>query len=356
MPRRRPRRSLLRAALATIATLTSLTGAAAAARADTPTGDPSANRSLSQSTLDACAADPNGAACVDAALADIDAARAAEGVSPMHLPVGFATMGGAQQLLVLADLERVDRNLLPVLGLAAPLNADAAAAAASDQDPEPSVFSGTAWSSNWAGGYPSTLETEFAWMYDDGPGSGNLDCQVAGDPGCWGHREDTLMRFDAPLVMGAAVGTGAYGPSLAEVFVGGDRAAGPGGRDAPLAPTWAQITGTATSTSIASGGPTPTSGPAPAAAPRRIGLQPLPSSVRSGRTVRITGSVTAPLDGRRIVLQRWTRRGWTTLGATLAAPRFDFRLRATGRGVLHLRVAMPGSGAAVRLLTLHITP
>ena len=49
-----------------------------------------------------------------------------------------------------------------------------------------------------------------AWLYDDGAGSGNVDCTTSHPSGCWGHRHDVLWGFaesgaPAPvLVMGAA--------------------------------------------------------------------------------------------------------------------------------------------------------
>jgi hypothetical protein len=62
-------------------------------------------------------------------------------------------------------------------------------------------------------------------MYDDGPGSGNLDCRSAGARGCWGHRHDVLWRFDGdgPLAMGAATGTDSQGVTgYATLVVRGD--------------------------------------------------------------------------------------------------------------------------------------
>ena len=47
-------------------------------------------------------------------------------------------------------------------------------------------------------------------MYDDGVGSGNLDCTAHHRGGCWGHRHDILWRFGSTgaLAMGAAARTG----------------------------------------------------------------------------------------------------------------------------------------------------
>jgi hypothetical protein len=44
-------------------------------------------------------------------------------------------------------------------------------------------------------------------MYDDGPGSPNADCRHRGDPGCWGHRHNTLWKFGRDqILMGAGGG------------------------------------------------------------------------------------------------------------------------------------------------------
>ena len=206
--------------------------------------DPPANRDLTEATLRACQTGPTSAACQSAALADINAARAAEGIGPMQLPGDFSTLTVPQQLLVLSNLERVDRGLVPVLGLSGPLNQDALTGAQSDADPQPTQFNGDAWTANWEGGYGSPLEADFVWMYDDGFGSNNIDCNSPSDPGCWGHRHDILWPLDAPAVMGAADAQGQFGASQTELFVGGDRATAPGQADAPLAPTWATIAAT----------------------------------------------------------------------------------------------------------------
>ncbi len=204
--------------------------------------DPTSNSPLDESTFQACDVAPDGAQCIGSALSDIDAARAAEGLGPMQLPADFASLSIEQQLLVLTNLERVDRGLAPVAGLADDLNAAATSAAAADEDPVIAGFHGSELASNWVGGMPSTLLADFMWMYDDGPGSGNLACQQAGDSGCWGHRHNILYRFDNPIAMGVGYAADtSYGPSMTELFIGGDKATGPGQADALLAPTSAQL-------------------------------------------------------------------------------------------------------------------
>jgi hypothetical protein len=217
-----------------IAALTAALVLAAPSIAAAATNTPAGNRSLSRTTIMDCAADPSGSDCISLALADINAARAAEGVRAMVLPGDFASMSVPVQLLNLANLERVDRGLSPILGLSGPLDRDAQAGAAQDADPMPTHFYGTAATSNWAGGDASTLEADFDWMYDDGMGSGNLDCTSSNQSGCWGHRHDILWSFSGPIAMGAGYATGQYGPSMTELFVGGDTKTAPGQPDAPV--------------------------------------------------------------------------------------------------------------------------
>lgn len=249
---------LLAGALATVAA-----AVPAVAVADTPLGDPSVNHELSSSTFGACDSAPNGASCLAAVIADIDKARAAEGVGPISVPTNWATLTVPQQLLVVASIERVDRGLAPVSGLASALNIVAQTGADNNTDPVP--VAGLEGSANWAGGYASPLEADFGWMYDDGLGSPNLDCTPADQSGCWGHRHDTLGIFPfppspgpPPVVMGAAETLGGpESPSMAEVFEFDDSTHTP---DPPLWATLAQslpIGVSASSLTLTTGSPTP---------------------------------------------------------------------------------------------------
>jgi hypothetical protein len=206
------------------------------------TSDPAGSTPPSWAAYKACDVAPESSNCISSALGEIKAARAREGVRPMKLPGDFGSLSVAQQLLVVTNLERVDRGLAPVAGLAADLNAAATAAAAADQDPRLNHFNGAQLASNWAGGTSSTLIADYLWMYDDGLGSGNLDCQQAGDSGCWGHRHNILHHFDNPVAMGVGyAGSTHYGPSITELFIGGDTATRRGQADALLSPTWTQL-------------------------------------------------------------------------------------------------------------------
>ena len=155
----------------------------------------------------------------------------------MVLPQSFHSLPVSQQLFVLANLERVDRGLSAIDGLSAALNSSALQGAVTDSDPAPEVFYGNAYSANWAAGFPSSLEADFVWMYDDGLNSGNLDCKPSVQTGCSGHRHDILWPFDQPIAMGAASATDTQQrSSMTELFVGGDA------QDALVPPLWSSIT------------------------------------------------------------------------------------------------------------------
>ncbi len=154
--------------------------------------------------------------CEAAALPAFDAARAAEGIGPLGLPAGFATEPAPVQLLTLIDLERVARGLPAVPSLSPYLDALAQWGASHSSDPP--LPPGRSGGSNWAGGLRSTLLTTFLWMYDDGPGSFNIDCPAAGASGCWGHRRNILSAYPGPALMGAS----SQGSSLAMLVVAGN--------------------------------------------------------------------------------------------------------------------------------------
>ena len=165
----------------------------------------------------ACAS-PSSSACQSASLSAIDRARALEGVRPLRLPATWARMPMVGQLLVLADLERTDRGLPGFPGLSVALDRKAAAGAARLTDP--TGPRGASWGANIAVGYPTALEADYAWMYDDGPGSANASCAPSDQSGCWGHRRNILGDYGAHPSMGAAVSRGGAGLAMTQLFVG----------------------------------------------------------------------------------------------------------------------------------------
>lgn len=218
--------------------------------------DPSANFAVGALPA-ACSSDPDGAACVDAAVSSLDQARAGLGQPPYALPADFDSLTGAQQAFVLTNLDRALYGLPPVPGLVAGLDQDAALGVQGDADPTPSAPGFAAFTSNWAGGFVNLPFAYEAWMYDDGPGSGNVDCTAADASGCWGHRHDILWEFGAGdvLGMGAAAGTDAQGAAgYAMLIVDGGSTAAPA-----YTYTWSQA--------VADGAGTGTVSPTPARTP-----------------------------------------------------------------------------------------
>jgi hypothetical protein len=205
-----------------------------------PLADPTSNTDPSSAFVHACASmDTSKTAndtCDAAATSDFQNAWTAEGISQTFaLPGGFDTLSVPDQLLAISNLERTARGLVPITGLSTALNGLAQAGADADDDPafpnpyepvDPSDGSrGYPAGSNWAGAGNSALLDDFYWMYDDGVGSGNIDCSQPSDPGCWGHRHNIIATYAAPVMMGAAVTYGTtWGTSMATEFISADTA------------------------------------------------------------------------------------------------------------------------------------
>jgi hypothetical protein len=165
--------------------------------------------------------------CEHEELAAIDNARTKEGVGPMYLPLGFNSLSGVEQLLVVIDLERVARGLTPFVGIAASLDSVAQGGAQVSGEPagtfaDPvfparfsighgSVFayhcsetqaqgircdgSGNPGAAIAAGSNISALEADYGWMYNDGYGGPNSACSTPKAAACWGHRDDILGGY-----------------------------------------------------------------------------------------------------------------------------------------------------------------
>jgi hypothetical protein len=171
--------------------LSALDPSAASAAGILPPSNPPANITFDVAPPCYSVDDPS-AACLETLLHDINAGRNSEGLPSMVLPNGFAQMSGAEQLLVLANLERGVRGLAQFAGLSPTLNAVASLAAAANADPSPPAgYAFSQWGSNYAGAV-DPLESDFLWMYDDGVGGTNYDCQAGNFSGCWGHRDNIL--------------------------------------------------------------------------------------------------------------------------------------------------------------------
>jgi hypothetical protein len=169
---------------------------------------------------------PTSAACENAIVADLNSAHAAMGFGAYTLPADFDTLGGAEQIFILSNLDRIAYNLAPASGLSHQLDNAAAAGVTAGSDPNPTAdipsgIGNYSWDANWAGGYPNAPYAYYDWMYNDGYGSTNIDCSTPTASGCWGHRQDVLaFPNSGQIVMGASVGTGPSGsPGYAMTMV-----------------------------------------------------------------------------------------------------------------------------------------
>lgn len=133
----------------------------------------------------------------------LQSANAAEGREPMRLPANFFTLPAADQLFILANLERIVHGLWPLYGVTRGLNHAAQHGVETETDPA-IRGSAKAWGSNWYSGAGAIAAT-FNWMYNDGYGSGNVACSAPGLPGCWGHRKNLLGAWGPYGLFGGAV-------------------------------------------------------------------------------------------------------------------------------------------------------
>lgn len=201
----------IRSVAALVATAVVLLLAAPAQGADpssntSPSGLYSCNVNSSQVT----------GACLSGAISDFNRARAKEGLGGINLPTNFAYLPVAFQFLVLANIDRADRGLVPFVGISKTLSTYALQGAQTNSDP-PFPSWTTYGAGNWVGSV-NAFWGEFEWMYDDGYGSTNLDCSSPTAAGCWGHRHNIIMNWPNPMVMGAATANG----GAATIVLGSD--------------------------------------------------------------------------------------------------------------------------------------
>ena len=199
--------------------------AAAPARVVTTPPDPGQNIAPSPNFLASCSSTvyDDSPGCVDPTVQAINNARAHEGVGALALPSNWAQLSAQEQTFVLTNLERTARGMAPLSEMATGLEGAAQQGASSSQDPAPPAgYPFTQWGSNWAGEMGNPLEAFYYWMYDDGPGSSNIECTPSNSSGCWGHRHNVLLALAChPCVMGAGYDAHGYQgtPSLTELLV-----------------------------------------------------------------------------------------------------------------------------------------
>jgi len=153
-------------------------------------------------------------------LGAINQQHSAEGVAPISLPSNFASESPQTQLLQIANAERASRGYATFGGLESDLNSLAQVGAQNNTDPnvKKGSMGNVGWGANWAGGQGNALEADYDWMYDDGPGSGNIDCSKPGASGCWGHRNNILTNYGKDPRMGAGY-VGGSSPSYTQLFM-----------------------------------------------------------------------------------------------------------------------------------------
>jgi hypothetical protein len=172
-------------------------------------------------------------------LTEANTVRAAqEGLAPLALPSNWTSLTPAEQMFVDTNLERASRGLTTIPNLVNTYDSEVQQGMQTDNDPDLSEPVG--WDSIWAGGNATVLGAMYGWLYDDGVGSGNLDCNNPGDSGCWGHRNGLLDNAGGNIVpneMDAAVGTdNSGGSSYAAALVQNPNPT----PDANVVFTWAQ--------------------------------------------------------------------------------------------------------------------
>jgi hypothetical protein len=188
-----------------------------------------------------CMHGKDGPACNSAVLKAIARARRRlEKMRGMSFSLrAYERLKPVEQLFVTVDLERVARGLPPAVVLTRSLDKVAQIGANRDADPpfsripDPLPGGGLLGGAggNWAGGWDNALGSDYAWMYDDGLHSPNIDCTKAHRKGCWGHRDNILGTFSSSRICGGrqhelAMGAGhvrrgkAFGDSETELLVG----------------------------------------------------------------------------------------------------------------------------------------
>ena len=146
------------------------------------------------------------ARCEDDYVYYLDKARNRMGLVSYRLPNDFTELAPTEQLFVLMNLDRIAYGVAPVTGMVGALDASSQKFMYRDQDPRPpAAYLAHGAAEVWAGNYPNPLAAYFAWMYDDGPGSSNVDCAQATPSGCWAHRRAIFFQ---PRHSGAGISVG----------------------------------------------------------------------------------------------------------------------------------------------------
>ena len=298
-----------------------------------PPSNPSANIPPNPDFTSACQSTStvdNSASCIYTVVQAIDNARSMEGVGPVSLPTDYATMPAEEQLLVVVNVERVDRSLSPLQGTTTELDTDAQDGLAGADDPpvtEPS-YGGAGWTgtSDYASDYSNALTALYTWMYDDGYSdtatpSPNTACTSSGARGCWAHRDSILgaLGSEPNLTMGAAGG----GSTWAIVLMGTV------GAPSSYVYNWSTISSgtfaaptppSATTTTTTTTPSTPTTS-APSQPNNLSDCPPAVGADTPGKVTRVAG---ADRDATAIAISRQMFPGAGTAGAVVLASDANF--------------------------------
>lgn len=149
-----------------------------------------------------------------AALAAINRALEFDGHPPVTVPSGFWSRPAPNQFSTLLNLVRQDLGLHP-LSWSDPLANLALQGARANTDP-PSP------SGSWSGSYGTVwsaqegpVQSLYTFLFNDGYGSGNVDCATPQSTGCWIHRRVLLGHYGPAGRIGVAITSTPSGLSLA---------------------------------------------------------------------------------------------------------------------------------------------
>jgi hypothetical protein len=145
--------------------------------------------------------------CQQAEVTDIDSALSSEGGGPLVWPAALYGLPISEQEFVVTNEERVVRGLAPIVGMDTAADQNALTGAQAEEDPPIQLVTGEiAAFGNWAEDY-GALGSDFDWMYNDGPGSFNIDCPSGStSSACWDHRDAILTN----TVLGGFAPPGGY--------------------------------------------------------------------------------------------------------------------------------------------------
>ena len=162
--------------------------------------------------------------------------NAQEHLAPLALPTNWSSLTGAEQIFVFTNMERVSRGETPITALVNTYDSFVQTGMTTDTDPNLPIGSLAIEDS----GPPTPLGAMYVWMYYDGYGSANPDCQSAAAGGCWSHRRNLLATSATtidPDEIDVVAGTDARGVPAAAAALWSDNGTAPAANNVVM--TWA---------------------------------------------------------------------------------------------------------------------